>query len=233
MAFNYPVTLTFSSFERKSLPRQVELLLKGMAERGRQLVSLVDVGELVFDSIGEWLDTKEVRPGEANPVVLLGRGRWARVDLELQLGRGRYFASLHTFPIQSATEGAGVQIVFDGRAYASIYEFEPRVEGLFDDSAKRDFLRFCIDFASLLNTESFNLIPDDGSLRALQTPDLIAQMLAKPGSARPGLLSGVVDSLVECDEVRGVWKLGASDPRLVRSPTGYCVLDFIQRFVED
>jgi hypothetical protein len=238
MAFNYPVSLHFPPFRMPLFPNQIARIVESGKTLGRIAPTLVEAGaELVFEpTTCEWIATKEIHETKATAAGLLSKGRWLRLDVEVNLGRGNYFVEFYTFPLKDSPELAGFQVNFDGRAYASIFEFEPRAEGGFDEDSKRDFLAFCLNLSGMLESAGFILLPEDGSFYSVPL-DRIDSILRQPSDqnfgVRPGLITAIRESVLPVDAIRSAWKISSGDSRVKVSTRGYCLLDLVNRYQEN
>lgn len=239
MAFTYPLALHFPSCARSELSFVVERFARVMKQRARApMVFKESMAELIFDKLsGNWLNTVELVDDNLDVESIFASDRWLRFNFEFQLGNGWYFAELYTFPIVSSSgEFAGLQLNFDGRAYASIFDFQPRAYGGFDENAKRDFLAVCMLATELLQADAFILLPDEGELVNISTNEILARLQEiRPVSenGRPGLITGLRGELTSVDHIREIWQLAADDSRLITTTSNYLILDLLQPFVDE
>lgn len=238
MAFTYPVALHFPPFDRKDLPACVERCILGMRRYSRFPSALEGfAAELVFQKhSGEWLDTIEITGRDHTVESMLARGRWLRLTFETHLGRGSYFIELYIFPLNGSPDKGALQLNFDGRSYAALFDFQPRALGGFDQEAKSDFFAVCDLIAREARPDAFILLPEEGSLLTYSLEDIVERLRHPSGNRtdkRVGLITGAKEKLVSMDDLRKIWRLPVNDSRLLTTSSGYCVLDLVQKFIDE
>jgi len=238
VAFQFPVSLHFPAFQKTALQAALDRFVDAFKRQYKLSSSLREIAsEAVFEKYSaEWIDTIPLDRDYTSAGAVLQRGQWLRLALPLRLSAGTYSAELIAFPLLDDPETAGLQLNFDGRAYAAIYEFQPRVEGGFDERAKNDFVAICYLAAQAAAADAFILLPDeDGKLLSVATDDIV-ERLRHPQrelrGRRAGLITGLKEDLVPADELRQLWKLPTNDPQVITTTSGYTVLDLIQPMVD-
>lgn len=237
MAFSYPLALHFPPIPRYLLPQIVDNVLAAMRSNHRVPTRFCDLAaELVFEKFsGEWLDTIEMSTDYPSAGEAVGQGKWLRLSFELRITSGFYVAELYVFPIPDKLEMGGIQLNFDGRVYAALYEYQSRISGKFDEELKRDLLKICFKIASVAEAEALILLPEDGSFKSISLPEILDRLLnpqMELYGRRAGLITGVRESVLQLEEIRQVWCIPVNDPRLITTTHGYSVLDLLQPLTE-
>ncbi|ENC9898088.1 TPA: hypothetical protein NID39_002324 [Pseudomonas aeruginosa] len=234
MAFSYPIAIHFPSLPRAALEEKALAVVAALRRRHAVVAQVREsVSELVVDpATGEWLDTRSVATDCASLEQCLQRYDWLRLEVELRLGQGRYFAALCSFPVDAQAERGGLQFNFSDRAYPAIHEFEDGSGGQFDGQVKRDFLAVCMTVVRHVDADAFILLQDEGRFRCIEL-DEVLQRLVEPEMSlhgrRPGSITGVRSAWLSAQRMRELWALPHDDPRCFEAG-GYSVLDMIQRF---
>lgn len=229
MAGYTPIAVIFTTLYKGEKTAIDQIFQYLVSKHQLSLESQSSFGRLVFDDqTGEWIDTVMITDTQRAVGQLVEEKTWVRIDGDLRVGKWSYPIEVYFFPVSKDDPRPCLEVKLPSRAYEAVFDFAPRTEGRFNESAKRGLIELCFGLAATTRVDGFMLRFDDGELTSLGVEDILARLRSPVMTLRgfrPGLITGIQNTFISIEEMESIWGRGV---QIYENVAGYVILDLLQ-----